>query len=344
MIKWINRELVVRCGWLIVFTSASATAQTFERDVTITGPRGRTIERKTEIHRGPGGVERDIQIRRPSGTYSRQVEVRRAPGFVPHGPVYGPRYIPFGPPPPRPGLGPGALVGLGVGMAALPAIGFAAGMASRPTVVVAPAPVVAAPVAAAPVVVAGPTVVAAPASPVSVDATDPVNLSAQKLSSYYYGSRRDGAIELGRLGDPRGVPALIHILKYDNFKEVRIAAAQALGKIGGPQAATALERCIVYEKRQPVRDAASAALAHLRTREAQVIESHSSNASPPPARPTIRPQTSTRQPDQGWIPAPGNRSPKAAEPLPTLEGPSSVGVEPIAEDQTPPLPPTPANP
>lgn len=340
MIKWMNREFVMRCGWLIVFTSASASAQTFERDVTVTGPRGRTLERKTEIHRGPAGVERDIQIRRPSGTYSRQVEVRRAPGFAPRGPVHGPRYMPFGPLPPSPGFGPGALVGLGVGLAALPAIGFAAGVASRPAVVVAPAPIV-----TSPVVVAGPTVVAAaPVQVAPIDAADPVNLSAQKLSSYYYGSRRDGAVELGRLGDPRGVSALIHVLKYDNFKDVRIAAAHALGEIGGPRAATALERCIVYEKRQPVRDAASSALALLRTREAHVIESHSSNPSPPPARPSIRPQSAARQPAQGWIPTPSNRTPEAAEPLPTLEGPSSVGIEPIAEDQTPPPPPTPANP
>jgi hypothetical protein len=335
MIKRMNRELLAVSGLLISLTSASASAQTFERDVTVTGPRGRTLERKTEIHRGPGGVERDIQIRRPSGTYSRQVEMRRVPGFVPRGRVYGPRFVPFGPPPPRPGFGPGALVGLGVGLAALPAIGFAAGMASRPPVVVAPAPIVAGPT----VVTAPPVVQVAPINP-----ADPVNLSAQKLSSYYYGSRRDGAIELGRLGDPRGVPALIHVLKYDNFKEVRIAAAHALGEIGGPQAATALERCIVYEKREPVRDAASASLALLRTREASVIESHSSNVSPPRARPPIHSRNSGGQSEPGWIPSPSSRSPKVVESIPTLEGPSSAEVESIAEDQATPPPPTPADP
>jgi len=135
---------------------------------------------------------------------------------------------------------------------------------------------------------------------------------------------------------------LIHVLKFDNFKDVRIAAAHALGEIGGPQAATALERCIVYEKRQPVRDAASSALALLRTREAHVIESHSSDASPPRHAP-FRPQSANRQRDQGWIPSPRERTPIAAEPIPTLEGPSSDAAEPITDAPTPP-PPFPASP
>jgi hypothetical protein len=362
MIKRMDRELAAALGLLVLLTAASASAQTFGRDVTVTGPRGRTLERRTEIHRGPGGLEREIQIRRPSGTYTRRLEVHRPPAYVPRGPYLGPRFVPFGPPPPPPAFGPGALVGLGVGLAALPAIGFAAGVASRPPVVVAPAPVVVAPapvVASPPVVVAPAPVVASPPVVVApADAADPVNLAAQKLYSNYFGSRRDGATELGRLGDPRGVPALIHVLKYDNFKDVRIAAALALGQIGGPRAATALERCIVYEKRQAVRDAASRALALLRAREARVVESQPSDPAPattpppPSPRPPIRPRTSTRSQastgrrEQGWVPAPADRSPSAAEPLPPLEAPASDEAGPTAEVQPPPLPPPPpsANP
>jgi hypothetical protein len=176
------------------------------------------------------------------------------------------------------------------------------------------------------------------------NAADPVNLAAQKLYSNYFGSRRDGAVELGRLGDPRGVPALVHVLKYDNFKEVRIAAAHSLGQIGGPEAATTLERCIIYEKRQPVRDAASAALSHLRAHETRV-ESYSSNVIPEP-RASVPSRNSTKKSGQDWIPSPrpSTRSPKAAEPLPTLEGPSSEEGASSSEERTPPPPPTPVNP
>lgn len=318
--------------------TALVSAQTFERDIKVTGPRGRTLERKTEIHRGPGGVERDIQISRPSGTYSRQVEVHRTPGFAPRGPVYGPRFVPWGPPPPPPGPSPGAMFGLGVGLAALPAIGFAAAAASRPPVVVAPAPII-----------AGPTVVAAgppPIQSVPANAIDPVNLAAQKLYSNFYTSRRDGAIELGRLGDPRAVPALIHVLKYDSYKEVKIAAATSLGRIGGPEAATALERTITYEKKQVVKDAASHALTELRVREARQAEAAAASVakrSSSTAR-RLEPRLSASGgSNQGWIPrSSSERTEKSPEPLPALEAPSID--EPTSGDRTPPPPPTPVNP
>ena len=63
------------------------SAQTVERDTTITGPRGRTIQRQVEIQRTPGGIDRSIQIKRPGGTYERQTQIQRSPmagrGFVP---------------------------------------------------------------------------------------------------------------------------------------------------------------------------------------------------------------------------------------------------------------------
>ena len=38
-----------------------------ERDTTITGPRGRSIERQVEIQRNPGSIDRQVQIKRPGG-------------------------------------------------------------------------------------------------------------------------------------------------------------------------------------------------------------------------------------------------------------------------------------
>src|SRR5262249_43937675 len=78
---------------------------------------------------------------------------------------------------------------------------------------------------------------------------DQVALQCQRFQSFSPGARKDAAYTLGRLGDPRAVPSLIHVLKYDNFKDVRIAAAIALGEIGGSDAAVALERSAIYDHR-----------------------------------------------------------------------------------------------
>ena len=106
---------------------------------------------------------------------------------------------------------------------------------------------------------------------------DPVALAAQRLQSFHASSRRDGAQTLGRLGDPRAVPALVHALKYDSSKDVKIAAAQALGQIGGTDAEVVLERCIVYEKKEEVRDAAALALRRLRDRRDAMAASAASS-------------------------------------------------------------------
>ena len=78
----------------------------------------------------------------------------------------------------------------------------------------------------------------------------------QRLQSFYSNNRKEAAYKLGRLGDPRAVPSLIHVLKYDLHKDVRIAAAIALGEIGGPESAIALERCSIYDHKEDVRHAA----------------------------------------------------------------------------------------
>ena len=56
------------------------------------------------------------------------------------------------------------------------------------------------------------------------------------------------------------MPSLIHVLKYDLHKDVRIAGAIALGEIGGSEAAIALERSSIYDHKEDVRRAAANAL------------------------------------------------------------------------------------
>ncbi len=75
---------------------------------------------------------------------------------------------------------------------------------------------------------------------------DHVALMTQRLQSFYPSNRKEAAYALGQLQDPRAVPALVHTLKYDTWKDVKIASAIALGEIGGSEAAIALERDARY--------------------------------------------------------------------------------------------------
>ena len=68
---------------------------------------------------------------------------------------------------------------------------------------------------------------------------DEVALMTQRLQSFYSNNRKEAAYKLGQLGDPRAVPSLVHVLKYDYHKDVRIASAIALGEIGGAESAIA---------------------------------------------------------------------------------------------------------
>ncbi len=83
-----RRHRLLILGIVGVVAINEAHGQTIERDTTITGPRGRTINRDVEIQRRPGSIERSIQIQRPGGTFERQVQVQRAPGWRP--PIGGP--------------------------------------------------------------------------------------------------------------------------------------------------------------------------------------------------------------------------------------------------------------
>ncbi len=75
--------------WLWWISGSLAIGQTVERDTTITGPRGRTIERQVEIQREPGSIDRQVQIKRPGGTFERQVQIQRSPAGGPWRPPIG---------------------------------------------------------------------------------------------------------------------------------------------------------------------------------------------------------------------------------------------------------------
>ena len=268
----------------------SAQAQVRERDVTITGPRGNSVQRKFESVRTPGGLTREMTIQRPGGTYQRDLTITRPPG-VGGGDGGGWGY--GGPavrnnvfierdvivPPPRPFL-PGLSVG--------PSFNLSLGLpvAPPPPVYYAPAPVF----LPSPTVVYTPPVRYLPGQPVVVD---PVADAIGRLSSLHSNSRRDGAYTLGRLGDARAVAPLIDRLKHDSSKDVRIAAATALGQIGEPSTAIILQRAIIYDKKQEVRDAATLALSKM----PKVVEHETASVAAAPRRTVMsRPPTGERRP------------------------------------------------
>ena len=106
-----------------IVSGSLALGQTIERDTTITGPRGRTINRQVEVQRGPGGIDRSVQIQRPGGTFDRQVQVQRSPAWRP----------PLGGPWPRPAWFPRPVVvgapapAFGFGLLAAPMLNFSFG-------------------------------------------------------------------------------------------------------------------------------------------------------------------------------------------------------------------------
>jgi hypothetical protein len=211
----------------------------------------------------------------------------------------------------------------------------------------APPPVVIAPQVGAPGVQpgAGP----GPGAAGNPSPLDPVALAAQRLQSFHASSRRDGAQTLGRLGDPRAVPALVHALKYDSSKDVRIAAAQALGQIGGNDSEVVLERCIVYEKKEEVRDAAALALRRLRDRRDAMAASSASSRpenrllpSASGSQASVPRLPSPSAPPAGSRPSPFRNQPKTDEPA--LEAPESADGNSSAAERVPPPPPSPVSP
>jgi HEAT repeats len=243
------KGVVGLCSLAILWWSSTIPlpGQTIERDTAITGPRGRTVERQVEIQRRPGAVERSIQIKRPGGTFERQVQVERLGGVPRRGPMTAGPW-------PRPPWIPRTIVvsqpapAFGFGLLAAPMLNFSfgaggSGIGWGPVVPFGgPGP-------------AGPPGVAPP--------PDEVALMTQRLQSFYSNNRREAAYKLGQFGDPRAVPSLIHVLKYDLHKDVRIASAIALGEIGGNDSAIALERSSIYDHKDDVRRACATALERL---------------------------------------------------------------------------------
>jgi hypothetical protein len=259
------------------------SAQTIERDTTITGPRGNTIERQVEIKRTPSSIDRQVQIKRPGGTFERQVQIQRSPvGGVRRAPVVGGAW-------PRPPWIPRTVVigqaapAFGFGLLAAPALNFSFGGGGA-------------------VPFGGP--VGPPAAP--APPPDETALMTQRLQSFYWNNRKEAAYTLGRLGDPRAVPALIHVLKYDLHKDVRIAGAIALGEIGGSEAAIALERSSIYDHKEDVRRAAGTALERLNAK---------AKSAPPEMPRGSRPRV-IPQPPEPATSSPFRESPAAREAAP----------------------------
>ena len=350
MVKW--SKFGVALGLLGLCDAATALlhAQVIERDTKVTGPRGRTINRQVDIERGPGTFQRQVQIQRPGGTLDRSTTIQRGWGGFPGGGFGGFRPLPFFPGP-RPvtswGLGitaapiitipffgggggvvgGGAVGGPGMGGAGM---GMAGGGGGGPGGVPGGQP--------------GPTAQPNP--------LDPVVLAAQKLQSFHASSRRDGARELGQLGDPRAIPPLVHVLKNDSAKEVRAAAATSLGELGGSEAEVVLERCIIYEKKQEVKDAAAAALRLLRERRA--ADPQVGQPAPPPLT-RSGPATSPYQTQQSDVPrlttplpSPDPRSspfrPQPGSQESPVDGPSPDTAASSDGERVPPPAPTPVKP
>jgi hypothetical protein len=336
--RWFRTGMVLALGLALEGAPGWGQVVERERDVTITGPRGKSINRSITSERGPGFVDRQVNIQRPGGTFHSNAFAGRVPGPGPRpGPgFFGPAWRPgpggwgWGP---REviinnGGGPGSwLAPLAVG-GGLFGLGMFAGSAlSQP-----------APVPVQPVYTAPPTQVYVPPQPYGAVAAqpqpapvqgptvviDPVADAIGRLQSHHANSRRDGAYTLGRLRDPRAIPALVDRLKNDGDPDVRIASATALGEIGDPRVAVYLERVTLYDKKQKVRDAAALALGRL-PREV-----------PPPQG--GQPLTPVAAPAPGSVPVPN------LAPIPSNVQPgTSAPAEPVAIERVPP-PPTPAYP
>ncbi len=267
-----NWALAPALIWACLVPNSGQAQAVIERDTKVTGPRGRTTERDIRVQRGPGYVDRQVEIKRPGGTILRDTRISTGGGrpWGPPGPGPGPRFyggprvveevfVP-GPPiveevfVPRPPLF-SAVVGA-------PFFNLFLGGASPPPPPP-PPPVLVYPEPGG--VYGQPTILqpAAPAPPPQEQLVlDPTADAVGRLKSLHSNSRRDGALELGHLGDDRAITPLIERLQHDNEKEVRVAAAWALGEIGDPRAGVPLERAALYDKRHEVRDAAT--IAHRR--------------------------------------------------------------------------------
>ena len=312
-------------GWAMLGLGLIATAATGqvverERDTKVTGPRGRTIERDIKVERGPGFVDRQVEIKRPGETIIRDTRIQNVPGGRGFGgpafggPAFGgPRY--FGGPRfvenvivQRP---PAFSTFIG-----LPALSFAFGSAGG---------------AAVGGFGGGGPVGGPPQPPPAFDAfADAMG----RLKSFHASSRLDGVVTLGRMGDPRAIPALNERLEHDFDKEVRVAAANALGEIGDERGAVALEKAVIHDKRHDVREAAKLALSKI-PKPGELPPQQSVTVPPVPPLPnSVRSQTVPPIPGRPAVLDPGPSTttlPNAEDIPPPPPVPASSGTRPALE-------------
>jgi len=65
--------------------------------------------------------------------------------------------------------------------------------------------------------------------------------------------KKEGIVALGKLGDPKAIPALCIALLEDKNNSIRATAAEALGQIGDPKVADALRKALLEDKIRNVR-------------------------------------------------------------------------------------------
>jgi hypothetical protein len=280
--------------WLVA--TATSSAQVVERDVTVTGPRGNSVERRIVTERNGPFIDRQVTVTRPGGTITRNTEV-----FAPRG-GYGRPYPVGG------GFRPGPFVAFGAPFVAAPAFGLFVGSAPPP-------------------VVFGPPPVFVPPPP-PPPPPDAATFAIGKLKSLHSNTRREGALTLGHLKDPRGVAPLIDRLEHDFEKEVRMAAAWSLAEIGDPRAVVALETARQFDKRADVRAVAEKSLSRMpRELPPTTVTAHA------PVSSEVRARTSP-----GWTPhrmtTPASTPASGTQPSPPAPSP----------DDLPPPDPTPVAP
>src|SRR3954469_18510536 len=108
MKRWCRTGMVLALGLARQAVPSWGQVVERERDVRVTGPHGRSIERSIKSERAPGMIDRQVTIHRPGGTYQSNALIERGPttmhprvggGFGPHVAV------------PRGGWGPRPFVG-----------------------------------------------------------------------------------------------------------------------------------------------------------------------------------------------------------------------------------------
>ena len=322
-----------------VFT-LSAQSVSREREATITGPRGRTIDRRLEVNRGPGTYERQLQIQRPGGTVQRDFMMQRVPRVA--------------------GLGAG-------GFGGRPMVFRAQRVrrASTGNIVV---------VRVLRCARRGPSVLAASASssrrrraagrrtgrysawrglPLVPPSIPPRSIPLPLRPRDFRAFMPAAVVTERRLwvGSVIPEPSLLSFThsSMTPSKDVKIAAAQALGQIGGTDSEVVLERCIVYEKKEEVRDAAALALRRLRDRRDAMA---ASTGSPQPEG-RLSPRANGSQTNVPRLPS-SSAPPASSQPSPfrnqtrtseaAAEPEGSAGEAASDADRVPPPPPSPVNP